>query len=177
MSMTNKYRGLALGLIGSAALLSYNPSKAVEVNFSGNLIENPPCDVAGPDGANQPIKVQFGEIGITKVDGVNYQQDFTLTLSCGPDLGNAVALYLQYMSPFVASYDAKALRTNINGLGIRLYHNGVVIGPNTGTKMTMSSNGTATLPLYAVPIRDPNPATILREGDFTVTATVQMLYP
>ncbi|MGJ3355453.1 fimbrial protein [Providencia sp. Je.9.19] len=177
MSISKKQRRWAFSLIGSLALLSYSTAKAVEVNFSGNLLENPPCEVAGPDGPNQPVKVQFGEIGITKINGINYQQDFTLTLSCGPELGNSVGLYLQYMSPFVASYDSKALSTSINGLGIRLYHNGVVVGVNTGSKMIMSSNGTATLPLYAVPVRDPNPAITLREGDFTASATVQMLYP
>ncbi|WP_427864951.1 fimbrial protein [Providencia stuartii] len=162
-------------LLSGAALFSFNLAQAVEVNFSGNLIENPPCDVAGSKGPNQPIKVDFGEIGITKIDGVNYQQDFTLTLSCGPELGNSVPLYLQYMSHFIASFDNKALRTSINGLGIRLYHEGVVIAPNTGSPIKMSSNGTATLPLYAVPVRDPK--ITLFEGDFTASATVQMLYP
>ncbi|WP_321157944.1 MULTISPECIES: fimbrial protein [Providencia] len=166
-----------LGLLGGVALLALSTAQAVEVNFSGNLIENPPCDVAGPDGPNQPIKIDFGEVGITKIDGVNYQQDFTLTLTCGPELGNEVPLFLQYMSPLIASYDNKALRTNVTGLGIRLYHNGAVIGPGTGSAMKMSSNGTATLPLYAVPVRDPNPSVVLREGPFTASATVQMLYP
>ena len=170
-----KTKGWMRGLLGGAALLSVASAQAVEVLFSGNLLENPPCDVAGPKGANQPIKVDFDEIGITKIDGVNYQRDFTLTLSCGPELGNAVALYLQYMSPLVASYDNKALSTSIPGLGIRLYHEGVVIAPNTGSLVTMSSNGTATLPLYAVPVRDPQ--VTLFEGDFTASATVQILYP
>lgn len=164
-----------LELLGGVALLVLSTAQAVEVNFSGNLIENPPCDVAGPKGPNQPIKVDFNEIGITKIDGVNYQQNFTLTLSCGPELGNSVPLYLQYTSPFIASYDNKALRTSINGLGIRLYHEGVVIAPNTGSPIKMSSNGIATLPLYAVPVRDPK--ITLFEGNFTASATIQMLYP
>lgn len=163
------------GLLGFLFFFSLHSAQAVEVNFSGNLIESPPCDVSGDKGPNQPIKVEFGDIGITKVDGVNYRQDFTLTLSCGADLGNSVPLYLQYMSPFIASYDNKALRTSINGLGIRLYYEGVVIGPNTGSQIKMSSNGIATLPLYAVPVRDPK--ITLVEDDFTASATVQMLYP
>lgn len=151
-------------------------TQAVEVNFTGNLIQNPPCDVAGPDGIGQPIKVPFGEVGITKIDGVNYQQDFTLTLSCGPALGSAVALYLQYTG-MPAPFDVKALQASQVGLGIRLYHQGVVVPPNSGAPMTMSSNGTATLPLYAVPVSDADPATVLYEGNFTATATVEMLYP
>lgn len=166
-----------LGLLGGVALLTFSTAQAVEVNFSGNLIENPPCDVAGPDGPNKPIKIDFGEIGITKIDGENYRQDFILTFTCGPELGNEVPLFLQYMSPFIAPYDNKAVRTNVTGLAIRLYHNGVVIGPNTGSPMKMSSGETATLPLYAVPVRDPDPSVILQEGSFNASATVQMLYP
>ncbi|MGF7540215.1 fimbrial protein [Providencia rettgeri] len=141
-----------------------------------NLIGNPPCDVSGPDGPDQPIKVLFGEVGITKIDGTNYQQDFTLTLSCGTGLGNAVALYLQYTG-MNAPFDNNALQASQAGLGIRLYHQGVIIPPNTGTSITMSDNGMATLPLYAVPVKDASPSATLYEGDFTATASVEMNYP
>lgn len=164
------------GLLALCGVLPLT-TQAVEVNFSGNLIQNPPCDVAGPDGANQPIKVPFGEVGITKINGVNYQQDFTLTLSCGTGLGNAVALYLEYRGMPANSFDSKALQASQSGLGIRLYHQGVVISPNTGTSITMSDSGTSTLPLYAVPVKDPSASATLYEGDFTATANVEMNYP
>lgn len=151
-------------------------SSAVDVNFTANLIGNPPCDVSGPDGPDQPIRVPFGEVGITKIDGVNYQQDFTLTLSCGTGLGNAVALYLEYRG-MNAPFDNNALQASQSGLGIRLYHQGVVIPPNTGTSITMSDNGISTLPLYAVPVKDADPSATLYEGDFTATASVEMNYP
>ncbi|MEY0231396.1 fimbrial protein [Providencia manganoxydans] len=165
-------------LIGCAILINSNMTQAVQLEFTGNLLENPPCDVAGPNGLNQPIKIGFGDVGISRINGENYRQDFTITMTCGSDLGNAVALYLTYgTNAYKAPFDNKALGTTTSGLGIRLYHEGVVIGPGTGTKMVMSSNGTSRLDLYAVPVRDPNPATILIEGDFTASATVQMLYP
>lgn len=163
---------MALWLSSLMPLTSY----AVEVNFTANLIGNPPCDVAGPDGPDQPIKVPFGDVGITKIDGVNYRQDFTLTLSCGTGLGDAVALYLQYRG-MVAKFDEKAVQAVPSGLGIRLYHQGGVIPPNSGTPITMSDNGVATLPLYAVPVKDTNPSVTLYEGDFTATASVEMNYP
>ena len=164
-------RGLFL-LSGALPLAA----SAVEVNFTGNLIENPPCDVAGPDGVDQPIKVPFGEVGITKINGENYRQDFTLTLSCGTGLGNAVALYLQYRG-MNAPFDNNALQTDLSGLGIRLYHQGVIIPPNSGTAITMSDNGTESLPLYAVPVKDTDPSVTLYEGDFKATASVEMNYP
>lgn len=164
----------AVALVLSSAMSL--TAQAVDVNFTATLIGNPPCDVAGPDGPDQPIRVPFGEVGITKINGVNYQQDFTLTLSCGTGLGNAVALYLQYRG-MNATFDDNALQASVSGLGIRLYHQGVVIKPNTGTPITMSDNGTESLPLYAVPVKDPSPSATLYEGDFTATANVEMNYP
>ena len=172
MTRQTKIPALVLWLISLIPLTS----SAVDVNFTANLIGNPLCDVSGPDGPDQPIKVAFGEVGITKIDGVNYQQDFTLTLSCGTGLGNAVALYLQYQG-MNAPFDNNALQASQSGLGIRLYHQGVVIPPNTGTSITMSDNGISTLPLYAVPVKNTAPSVRLYEGDFTATATVEMNYP
>ncbi|WP_272520764.1 MULTISPECIES: fimbrial protein [unclassified Providencia] len=172
MNRQIKISAMALWLSSLVPLATY----AVEVNFTANLIQNPPCDVAGPDGPDQPIKVPFGEVGITKIDGVNYQQDFTLTLSCGEGLGNAVALYLQYRG-MQAPFDNKALQASQSGLGVRLYHEGIVIPPNSGTPITMSDNGTESLPLYAVPVKDADPSATLYEGDFTATASVEMNYP
>ena len=77
MNRQAKISAMALWLSGLMPLTTY----AVDVNFTANLIQNPPCDVAGPDGVDQPIRVPFGEVGITKINGENYRQDFTLTLS------------------------------------------------------------------------------------------------
>ncbi|MDE5308734.1 hypothetical protein PY546_23335 [Providencia stuartii] len=41
----------------------------------------------------------------------------------------------------------------------------------------MSDNGVATLPLYAVPVKDTDPSAMLYEGNFTATASVEMNYP
>ncbi|MEY0232637.1 fimbrial protein [Providencia manganoxydans] len=162
-----------------ALVISFSISfmtQSADINITANLIQNPPCDIAGSDGPDQPIKVPFGEVGITKINGVNYQQDFALTLSCGTGLGNEVVLYLEYRG-MKASFDDKALQASQPNLGIRLYHEGVVIAPNTGTKITMSDNGTTTLPLYAVPVKNSIPSAILYEDDFTATASVEMNYP
>ncbi|HHN8583827.1 TPA: fimbrial protein, partial [Providencia rettgeri] len=66
--MQRTTRWLLGSLWGLSTLMPLTAS-AVAVNFTGNLIQNPPCDVAGPSGINQPIKVAFGEVGITKIDG------------------------------------------------------------------------------------------------------------
>lgn len=149
---------------------------AVEVNFSAHLIQNPPCDVSGPDGVDQPIKVPFGEIGITKINGVNYQKDFVLTLNCGSGLGNSVAVYLEYRG-MPSLFDNNALATSESGLGIRLYQTGNVMPPNTGIALKMSSNGSLDIPFYAIPVKDTDPSVILLETDFMATASVELNYP
>lgn len=163
---------MALWLSSLMPLTGY----AVDVNFTANLIGNPPCDVSGQDGPDQPIRVPFDDVGVTKINGENYRQDFTLTLSCGTGLGNTVALYLQYRG-MAASFDEKAIQAIPSGLGIRLYYEGVVIPPNSGTPITMSDNGIESLPLYAVPVKDTDPSVTLYEGDFTATASMEMNYP
>lgn len=142
------------------------------VTFKGNLIGNPPCDITGD---NDPITVDFDEVGITRIDGVNYMQDFALTVTCGNDLGNAVQLYMGY-DGMNAPFDDNAIQTSLRGLGVRLYYQGDVVAPNNDDiPIVMSSGGVANIPLSAVPVKDP---TIdLFEGTFTATGTVEIRYP
>lgn len=145
---------------------------STQVNFRGNLIGNPPCDITGD---NDPITVDFDEVGITKIDGTNYMQDFALTVTCGNDLGNSVQLYMGY-DGMNAPFDNDAVQTSLRGLGIRLYHQGQVVSPNNDDMpIIMSSGSSAIVPLSAVPVRDP--AIDLFEGIFTATGTVEIRYP
>lgn len=152
-------------------------SSAVDVNFTATLINNPPCDVAGPGGVDEPIKVEFGEVGITKINGENYRQNFTLTLSCGPGLGDAVALSLVYRG-MQADFDTKALQATPGDLGIRLYgEEEGVIAPLSSLPIVMSSNGSKPLSLYAVPVKNTDPSATLYEGPFSATASMELNYP
>ncbi|MBI6194826.1 fimbrial protein [Providencia rettgeri] len=173
MKLSILFRGGLFALCCTVSMFS----QAIDVNFTGNLIDNPPCDVLGLDGTDQPIKISFGDVGITNIDGVNYRQDFALKLSCGVGLGNMVALFLQYgdRTGVVAPFDDNALQTSTDGLGIRLYYQGNVIPPKTAAMVAMSDNGTLILPLYAVPVKALG--TTLFEGDFTAVASVEMNYP
>lgn len=152
-------------------------SHAVDVSFTATLINNPPCDVAGPGGVDEPIKVEFGEVGITKINGENYRQNFTLTLSCGPGLGDAVALSLVYRG-ILAEFDKKALQAIPGDLGIRLYgEEEGVIAPFSSLPIVMSSNGSKPLSLYAVPVKNTDPSATLYEGPFSATASMELNYP
>lgn len=155
-------------------LLSTNifliPSYAsVRVNFGGNLLGNPPCDVTGAD-------VDFGEVGVTKIDGINYTQNFTISVECPADVG---ALYIAYSGMTADSFDNKALQTSVAGLGIRLFYNGSVIVPdNHDIPITMpAAGGIVPISLSAAPVRDMSPSFLLLEGEFRATGTVEVRYP
>lgn len=166
-----KVEVIAMGLLGCSII---NGSQASTlVNFHGTLISNPPCDITGD---NDPITIDFGEMGITRIDGSNYMQDFALTITCGNDLGNAVQLYIAYEGQPMFPYDPNAIVTSREGLGVRLYYQGQVIPPNDDNRpIVLSGGGQTNLSLSAVPIRDP--AANLLEGTFIAMGTVEIRYP
>ncbi|MDV5227793.1 MAG: fimbrial protein [Pseudomonadota bacterium] len=169
MQLNKRTLILAVSMLFNASFV-----QAVPMTFGGTLIGNPPCDITGDD---DPVSVKFGDVGISRIDGVNYAQPFTLTVTCGADLGNSVALFMGY-DGMNADFDDRALQTSREGLGILLSYNGTVIKPDNGDiPVTMSSHGVMTLPLVAVPVKDSNPALVLLEGPFNATGTVEIRYP
>ncbi|HCB2860477.1 fimbrial protein [Klebsiella aerogenes] len=55
-----------------------------QINLSGSLIEPPPCTING----GAPIVVDFGQVGISRVDGTNYAQNIDYQISCNNDPDN-----------------------------------------------------------------------------------------
>lgn len=150
---------------------------SVNINIKGNLITNPPCDVYGDDGKGAPIRVRFDEVGIQRIDGVRFRQDWTLTVSCDETLGTNAAIELLY-SGTPSLFDGKALFTDKDGLGIRLYQkdgSGEPVGLNTPLTLKMPSNGEQKIFFYSVPVKDPKGA--LTAGKFTASATLALNYP
>ncbi|MTC61465.1 fimbrial protein [Providencia rustigianii] len=165
------YRVFIVFLINILLVLSVKSSTLV--TFKGNLIGNPPCDISGE---NDPIQINFGEVGITRIDGSNYLKDFILNINCSNELGNNVALFIAYKGMNAASFDNNAVQTSLSGLGIRLYYEGHVIPPNDDNiPIVMSSGGVKKIPLSAVPVRDLS--VDLFEKPFTAMGTIEIRYP
>lgn len=164
---------ITINLFSLGAIFTPFLVQAVPVNFSGTLIDNPPCTVNN----SQTIDVPFGEIGINKIDGVNYTQLFTLTLNCHASLGGVTSLYLDYTGIPAYDFDEDALQTNLHGLGIRLYRsNGsMLFSIDSGYNILLEGGSITTLDLYAVPVKQAG--VDLPEGDFTATATFELQYP
>lgn len=167
-TVTSMRECVRIGLLALSLGLSL-AAQAVEVQFHGTLIDNPPCDVGGAG----PIEVDFGEVGVTKIDGENYKKVFQVTFWC-EDM-NGAAVYLMYDGA-PTNFDTKALQTNRQGLGVRLAYDTKIIPPKSGKEVFIPvGGGGAILPFSAVPVKADG--VTLYEGPFTATATVEMRYP
>ncbi|MGQ6230874.1 fimbrial protein [Serratia sp. IR-2025] len=138
------------------------------LNFSGTLVDMPPCNIN--DG--QPLDIEFGEMGINKVDGTNYAQTFTIIYDCE---GTSKDKVLRYLGN-VTAFDKAAVQSNIADFGIQLRHsrNESVTPFEVGQTIPIASY-TSSSTFIATPVKKAGVE--LREGAFTAGATLQLEYP
>lgn len=137
---------------------------STDINFHGTLISPPPCEI----NEGNDINVPFGDIGINKVDGVNYLKTLDYTVTCDEST-EPWSMYLT-LTGEMTSYDTAAVNTSAQGLGIKVFQGG---RPFTlGEPVPV--NPTALPVLTAVPVKDPSAT--LTEGDFVGTATLKAEY-
>lgn len=119
---------LACGLMDIAGKAQAKDGEA-GMTFHGILIEPSSCTI---NDDNQ-IDVNFGEqVGINKVDGVNYRQRMNYQITCqGASSGNLTLS----LSGGVTGFDSEALLTNKADLGIRIYQNDTPFTPNSTLKI------------------------------------------
>jgi type 1 fimbria pilin len=137
------------------------------VNFTGKVIEGPPCVINN----GQVIEVNFGDdLLITRIDGVNYSKTINYTLDCREAGNNAIRM--QIKGP-AASFDGDVLASVERpelGVAIKLA-NIMVLPVNNWLNLESSSTKPA---LTAVPVKAPNSE--LRPGRFSAGATMLFEY-
>ncbi len=149
---------LALCSIGLCSGASAN------LTFSGALNEPPPCTID----AGNTIEVDFGDVGVKRVDGVKYRRGVGYTIRCGTDtLPWELKLSVNGTS---TTFDGSAVQTSAPELGIRIFQNGVPFLLNTPLDITLSSPPT----LEVVPVK--RPGAILTPARFTAVATLLAEY-
>ncbi|MEB7884619.1 fimbrial protein [Serratia fonticola] len=135
------------------------------MTFTGTLIEPPPCSI---DDGNKLRPVQFGKVGVNKVNGINYQQPIDYSINCVDISGWTLTLKLTTGTP--ATFLDGTIQTDVPGLGIQITIN--------DKPMELSKNfviNPSNLPkLKAVPVKDAG--AVLTEGTFSATATLLALY-
>ncbi|CNI75389.1 fimbrial protein [Yersinia vastinensis] len=139
---------------------------ADNMQFSGTLINPPPCVISG----GNTIDVPFGEnLGVKKIDGINYTQTVPYSVTCEA-VSSSLELGLTIVSASVTTFDLSAIQTNIPDLGIRILRNGAPFTLNT--RIAYDKNNPPTL--QAVPVQATGAT--LSEGSFEATATLLVDY-
>lgn len=137
-----------------------------DITFHGTLIAPPPCTIS--DG-NQ-VDVNFGEqVGINKVDGVNYRRPLNYQITCDSTQGGSWVLSLK-LTGETPVFDSQALQTDKTGLGIKIYQNGTLFAPNSTLRINLDNLPT----LEAVPIKQDGASLV--EGAFEAWASLRADY-
>ncbi|RDL18795.1 fimbrial protein [Serratia fonticola] len=163
-SMRSRASGYCLAGVLFSALLTTVPVSAMPVNIRGTVILPPPCTINN----NQTIWVDFGdEVMTTRIDGVNYKQTISYSLSCDIQKSNDLKMRIQG-GP--AGFGTGLLGTNKGDLGIALYYGTQRLNINTWFNYTYPNQPV----LYAVPVK--RSGATLTGGEFTASATLLIDY-
>ncbi|EQC2551422.1 fimbrial protein [Enterobacter sichuanensis] len=162
-------RTLASLVLVAAVYCGSSVQAAENMSFRGTLLEYPPCEING----GQPVEIDFGEVGINKIDGENYTRTFTLTYDCQ---GASTDKIIRYLGSATA-FDTAAVQSNIADFGIRLAHRtpeGEVTPLTVGSTLRLTADvGSSTF--VVTPVKKAGAE--LREGAFNAGATLQLNYP
>lgn len=162
-------RTLASFMLVAAIFCGSSVLAAENMSFRGTLLEYPPCEING----GQPVEIDFGEVGINKIDGENYTRTFTLSYDCE---GASTDKSLRYLGN-VTTFDSAAVQSNVADFGIRLAHRtpeGGVIPLTVGSSLRLAADvGSSTF--VVTPVKKVGAE--LHEGAFNAGATLQLNYP
>ncbi|WP_239954794.1 fimbrial protein [Pantoea sp. Z09] len=152
------------GLAVLFSLIGFHATADENMLFHGTLVDFPSCTIND----NQPINVEFGNVGINKIDGVNYEKDIDYKIVCdGTDTQHQ--LYLSVTGQ-AASFNAGYLNTSVDGLAIEIKQNSEAYKLADQMPVTLD----APPKLSAVPVKSSDAA--LATGEFSASATLQAFY-
>ncbi len=139
-------------------------SASANLTFSGTLNEPPPCTID----AGNSIEVDFGDVGVKRVDGVRYRRGLGYTISCAT--GTLPWELKLSINGTPTGFDGAALQTSVPELGIRIFQNTQPFLLNTPLDITLSSPPA----LEVVPVKLPGAT--LPPARFTAVATLLAEY-
>ncbi|UII74255.1 fimbrial protein [Pseudomonas sp. HN11] len=137
---------------------------SANLTFSGTLNEPPPCTID----AGNTIEVDFGDVGVKRVDGVQYRKAVPYVINCGSStLPWALKLSVNGTP---TAFDGTAVQSSVPALGIRVFQNNVPFPLNTTMDIVLSSPPR----LEVVPIKQPGAT--LPPAPFAAVATLLAEY-
>ena len=163
----NRHGMNRIALMATLALLTgtggTTTAQATGMTLHGTLIAPPPCTIN--DG--NTIDVDFGKVGIKKIDGVNYRKALNYRISC--EKGSTAWVLKLTLTGNATAFDKEALMSN-RGVGIRMYQNNKPFTPNSTIDINLNSPPA----LAVVPVKDA--AKDPEKGDFMARATLRADY-
>lgn len=144
--------------------LGFGGNAMANLTFSGTLVEPPPCTINS--GAN--IAIDFGEISVNKIDGINQRKRLNYTITCS---SSTLPWYMFLtLTATATTFDSAAVQTNIADLGIKILRNDLPFALNK----KLSINPASPPVLEVVPVKKSG--STLSEGSFTATAVLLAHY-
>lgn len=134
------------------------------VTISGTIRAVPSCVLNN----NLPINVSFGDaVGIENINGKNFKQQVTFSISCKNMIANTVKLQIEGSA---ASFNSDVLGTQVPGLGLEFLLGGSPVSVNQWFSVNYLN-----LPLLeVVPVMSPNAN--LQSGKFNGSASLLVSY-
>lgn len=130
------------------------------LTFDGTLVEPPPCTI----NSGGLIETDFMDVGISKVDGINYRRPVSYTITCSS--GTLPWEMVLTVKGVATSFESSAVQTSVADLGVQLLQDDTPLNLNT----LLIINPTTPPVLEAVPIK--RPGVLLATGGFTASATL-----
>lgn len=146
---------------------TFSYSASLTVGFNGNLIYTPPECILNN---SQKSMVHFGDILLSRIDGVNYKHTLTFELTCTNLAMNNLALSIQG-DP--SNFNNGILKTSNPKLGLSFYINGIKQDINK----KINFNYLELPSLEVSPVKNTNSSFDDTDGgDFTALATLNVDY-
>jgi hypothetical protein len=139
-----------------------DPASAT-ATLKGNLVKTPDCHINN----DNIINVSFGNVGVNKVDGIQYSRSIDYTVHC--DSNSDKHLYLSVKGTKV-DWDDSAVTTSVDNLAIEIRQNGKPL--TLGSDLSIDLNAPPSL--TAVPVK--NSGQTLTAENFEAGATLVAFY-
>lgn len=138
---------------------------AENMQFSGNLLAPPACTISDQGGR---IDVRFERnIAVNRIDGERYRQAIPYQIECPGAAGAGITWHMRLtLKGHDAVFEPAALKTSVNGLGIKVLLGGTALIPNEPREIDV--NASTPPVLEAVPVKLTGAA--LPSIDFTASA-------
>ena len=144
--------------------IAFSSNSMANLTFTGTLQAPPPCTIS--NGNN--IDIEFNEIGVNSIDGVNHRKKLNYTINCSPT-NLSWRLWLK-VEGSVADFDPTAIQTDNPDLGIKVLRNNIGFYINQKLSILLTDPPT----IEVIPVKRPN--AILDGGDFRATAVLLAYY-